>query len=154
MEDRLTLSAEARQLQKSRGAPGSTGDTGLTEAQRREVEHLKEIDRRVRAHEQAHLAAAGGLAKGPPHFEYVTGPDGRHYAVGGEVSIDTSSVPGNPEATLQKARQIERAATAPGDPSSQDEQVAAAAAEMAQESQSELSRKGSAASGSLISVFA
>jgi hypothetical protein len=68
-----------------------------------------------------------------------------------EVSIDASAVPGDPEATLQKARQIERAADAPGDPSPQDEQVAAA---LAQEAEAELSSRRSAAAGGLTSVFA
>ena len=153
-QDSVTLSAEARKLGTSSDAPGFKDFNGLTEEQRKEVEKLKETDQKVRAHEQAHLAAAGGLAKGSPHFDYAIGPDGRQYAVGGEASIDTSAVPGDPEATLQKARQIERAADAPGDPSPQDEQVAAAAAAMAQEAEAELSSRRSAATGGLISVFA
>ena len=112
--DRVVLSAGAR----------------LTPEQENVVAQLAEIDRRVRAHEQAHLAAAGGYARGAPTYSYVTGPDGKLYAVGGEVSIDSSHVPGNPEATIEKARVVEAAASAPADPSSQDRQVAAAAAQM------------------------
>jgi hypothetical protein len=153
-QDSVTLSPEAQMLGSPSHRLAAKGDGELSEQERKEVERLKEIDRRVRAHEQAHLAAAGGLAQGPPQFQYVTGPDGRQYAVGGEVSIDTSPVRGDPEATLQKARQIERAATAPGDPSSQDEQVAAHAAEMVQEAEAELARAKSGAFGSQISVFA
>ena len=67
----------------------------------------------MRAHEQAHLAAAGPYANGAPTFEFQTGPDGRQYAVGGEVSIDTSPVPGDPEATVRKAQTVKRAALAP-----------------------------------------
>lgn len=37
---------------------------------------------------------------------YKTGPDGVKYAVSGEVLIDTSRVPGDPQATLQKAQLI------------------------------------------------
>jgi hypothetical protein len=153
-QDSVTVSPEAQKLGSPSHRLGAKSDAELSEQERKEVERLKEIDRKVRAHEQAHLAAAGGLAQGPPQFQYVTGPDGRQYAVGGEVSIDTSPVRGDPEATLQKARQIERAATAPGDPSSQDEQVAAHAAEMVQEAEADLSRAKSGASRSQISVFA
>ena len=45
--------------------------------------------RKSRAHEMAHLAAAGGLATGP-YYEYQQGPDSKQYAVGGHVNIDTS----------------------------------------------------------------
>ncbi|MBF0266296.1 MAG: hypothetical protein HQL46_13610, partial [Gammaproteobacteria bacterium] len=51
-------------------------------------------------------------------------------AVGGEVNIDVSGVSGDPQATIQKAQQIRRAATAPAEPSSKDRQVAAEASRM------------------------
>jgi hypothetical protein len=50
--------------------------------------------------------------------------------VGGEVSLDTSSDPSNPEATVEKAKVIQAAANAPVDPSTQDRRVAAEAAQM------------------------
>ncbi len=56
-------------------------------------------DREVRAHEMAHLAAAGGLASSGATFTYQHGPDGVSYAIGGEVKIDTSSG-SNPEETI------------------------------------------------------
>ncbi len=62
------------------------------------------------------------------------------FAVGGEVSIDTSPVPGDPGATLQKARRIRQAALAPADPSAQDMRVAARASQMALEARAELAR--------------
>ncbi len=89
----------------------------------------------------AHLAAAGPYAIGGPSYEYQKGPDGQRYAVGGHVNIDTSPVPGDPEATLRKAETIRRAALAPGDPSPQDRSVAAAAASMALKAQIELQQK-------------
>jgi len=113
----------------------------LTPQQQQQVAELAEIDRRVRAHEQAHLAAAGAYARGAPSYSYVTGPDGKQYAVGGEVSIDTSAVPGDPAATLRKARAVQAAANAPLDPSPQDRQVAAAAAQMEAAAQQELAAK-------------
>jgi len=63
------------------------------------------------------------------------------YAVGGEVSIDTSKVSGDPVATLQKAQQIQAAALAPVQPSSQDRNVAARAAQMAVEARAEISKQ-------------
>ena len=86
----------------------------LTEEEQEQVSELKSRDREVRAHEQAHLAAAGPYATGGPSYTYQEGPDGRRYAVGGEVGIDTSPVSGDPEATIQKAQQIRAAALAAG----------------------------------------
>ena len=65
-----------------------------------------------------------------PSYSYTTGPDGRRYAIGGDVALDVSPVSGDPEATIQKAHVIEAAANAPADPSSQDRSVAAQAAMM------------------------
>jgi hypothetical protein len=86
------------------------------------------------------LAAAAGLVRGVS-FTYVRGPDGKRYAVGGEVSIDTSPVRGDPEATIQKAQQIRAAANAPANPSSQDRAVAAQAARMEQVARQELAAR-------------
>lgn len=105
------------------------------------IQELRATDREVRAHEMAHQAAAGGLSKGGPTFEYQRGPDGQRYAVSGEVQIDTSGVSGDPEATLQKAQQIQRAAMAPAQPSAQDRSVAMAAAAMAAEARAEITRQ-------------
>ncbi len=102
---------------------------------------LRQRDREVRAHEEAHLLAAGRYARGGPHYEYVRGPDGRFYAVGGEVKIDTSPIPGDPKATLEKARVIKRAALAPVNPSAQDRMVAAQADRMAAKALMELQRQ-------------
>jgi hypothetical protein len=119
----------------------------LSEEEQSEVAELKQRDRRVRAHEQAHLAAAGNLARGGAHFEYKTGPDGARYAVGGEVNLDTSAVEGDPQATLRKAERIRRAALAPADPSAQDRRVAADASAMALRAQRELSQQNEPATG-------
>jgi hypothetical protein len=108
----------------------------LTEAERKEVQKLKQRDREVRAHEAAHKAAGGSIA-GAPSFETTTGPDGRSYAVAGEVSIDTSPVPNNPEATIRKMEIVRRAALAPSQPSAQDRQVAADAAAKIQQARIE-----------------
>lgn len=104
---------------------------------RAEIQELAARDREVRQHEQAH-AALGGRYAGAPQYEFVRGPDGVSYAVAGEVPIDTSRVPNDPEATIEKARQIRRAAYAPAEPSDTDRRVAAAAAQMEAEARAEL----------------
>ncbi len=111
--------------------------TGLDPAEEDQKKRLQARDSEVRAHEMSHLAAAGGLASGGMRLTYQTGPDGRQYAVGGSVKIDTSKA-GTPEETIQKAQQIRAAALAPSDPSSQDLQVAAWASQMEAEARNEL----------------
>lgn len=112
--------------------------TGLDPKEEAEVEQLKERDREVRAHEQAHVAAGGQYVRGGIQFEYATGPDGKRYAVGGEVSIDTSPIPGDPQATILKAQVVRRAALAPAQPSSADRSVAATASRMEAEARRDL----------------
>lgn len=124
------------------------GKSELTEEERREVEKLKQRDAEVRRHEAAHKAAAGKYAKGGPTFEYETGPDGKQYAVGGEVQIDTSEVSGDPQATIQKMQQIQRAANAPAEPSSQDRRVAAQAARAEAKARAELAEENRQGDGS------
>lgn len=100
--------------------------TALSQADLQEVEQLKTIDTKVKAHELAHLAVAGPYARGGINLQYERGPDGKNYAVGGEVSIDVSKE-STPQATIDKMQVVRAAALAPADPSSQDRKVAAAA---------------------------
>ncbi len=109
----------------------------LTPQQERKVEELKRIDRHVRAHEQAHVAAGGPYVRGGPSYSYVIGPDGKRYAVAGEVTIDMSPVPGDPDATIRKEETVRRAALAPSDPSPQDLAVAAKAQQIEMEAELE-----------------
>ncbi|MDD5389031.1 MAG: putative metalloprotease CJM1_0395 family protein [Gallionellaceae bacterium] len=123
--------------------PAATQSVGraqspLSPEQQQEVARLKAIDSKVRAHEQAHMAAGAGLTGGA-NFQYTRGPDGRQYAVAGEVTINVSSGQ-TPQSTIERASQIQAAALAPVDPSSQDRAVAAAAAMMASQARAELSR--------------
>ena len=122
-------------------AKSTTGET-LSDEERKEVEGLRERDREVRAHEQAHASTGGSYIRGGIQYEYQTGPDGRRYAVGGEVSIDTSPVSGDPQKTIQKAQQVRRAAMAPAEPSGADRQAAAAASRMEAEARQELIEDG------------
>jgi hypothetical protein len=54
---------------------------------------------------------------------YTTGPDGKLYITGGEVSIDISEED-IPEETIRKMEIVKRAALAPSDPSPQNYAVA------------------------------
>ena len=118
----------------------------LTTEEQQEVTELQARDAEVRAHEAAHLAAAGAFATSGASYTYETGPDGKKYAVGGEVSISTSPVKDDPQATLEKAQTIQRAALAPAQPSDQDRKVAATAAQMAAQAQRELAQQNPAES--------
>lgn len=114
----------------------------LTDASSEEYAQVKELqarDTEVRAHEQAHLSAAGKYATGGATFSYQTGPDGQQYAIGGEVGIDVSSIPDDPQATIAKMEVVQRAAMAPAEPSGQDVRVAAQAAQTASAARAELS---------------
>lgn len=115
----------------------------LLEDQQR-VRQLVERDSEVRSHEQAHTTSGGDLA-GAASFTYERGPDGNSYAVSGEVPISLGKVAGNPEQTLANAQQVQRAALAPTEPSSQDRRVASAAASIELEAQQDIVRLASEA---------
>ena len=130
--------AEERESNQGRRVPGSheAREAALHDSlspEYHELQELKARDREVRAHEMAHLTAAGAYARGGPSYDYKRGVDGQQYAVGGHVNIDKSPVPGNPEATLRKAEAVSRAALAPAEPSPQDRHIAAEAMAMATE---------------------
>ncbi len=127
-ERRLEDTRLNRQEDNREGTPVQTA-AHQSEQEKKEVAALRKRDIEVRQHEQAHLAAAGKYASGLSLTTRM-GPDGRHYAVGGEVSIDLSAVPGDPDATIAKALAIRRAANAPANPSRQDRLVAAEATRM------------------------
>ena len=121
--------------------------TQLSPQQQAEVRHLQQTDQKVRQHEQAHMAVAGGYARGGASYTYTTGPDGKRYAIGGEVSIDVSPAR-TPEATVQKMEVVKRAAVAPQDPSAQDRAVyAEAQREETQAQQEVIQERGAQATG-------
>ncbi|WP_300452073.1 putative metalloprotease CJM1_0395 family protein [Accumulibacter sp.] len=115
---------------------------GLSVDQQRQVDALRAVDRKVRAHELAHVAVGGGLV-GAASFSYQVGPDKQRYAVAGEVSIDVSEGR-DAEETIARAEQIRAAALAPADPSSQDRRVAALATRMETAARQKLASEGSA----------
>lgn len=112
------------------GNPLSAEETAL-------LKELQSRDQEVRQHEMAHIAAGGHYVQGGAVYSYKTGPDGKRYAVGGEVGIDTSRE-NTPEATISKMRVVRRAALAPASPSAQDRAVAARATLISAEAQAEL----------------
>ena len=128
-------------LQKSDTQKKSPFSSNQGTQDQAEIVKLRKRDQDVRAHEQAHIAAAGGLAKGGATFSFQRGPDGKQYAVGGEVNIDTSPVSGNSEATIRKAKQIRAAALAPANPSAQDRAVAASTGALEAQARQELQKE-------------
>lgn len=130
LKDKVEISSKGRELAQKELSPE---EEDL-------VKKLKERDQHVRMHEQAHLSAAGPYAKGAPQFDFQKGPDQKQYAVGGEVSIDTGKT-GKPENDLAKAKILKAAASAPADPSAQDQKVAAAASQMESEALAKLQKK-------------
>ena len=95
-------------------------------------------------HEQSHIAAAAGLTIGVPQYTLAKGPDGKVYAIAGYVRIDTAPA-ATPEATIEKAKKIKKAATAPSDPSTQDMRVVARASMMEMTARGQLkTRRGEA----------
>lgn len=113
----------------------------LSPEETQQIAELKSRDMQVRAHEAAHVAAGGRYITSGASFSYQSGPDGRRYAIGGEVSIDTAAIQDNPEATILKMQTVQAAAMAPADPSSTDISVAAKAGQKAAQARAELSKK-------------
>jgi hypothetical protein len=133
--DRVTLSPQALKKQA-----GQCDENNLNEEQKQQVEELKKRDTEVKSHEQAHMASGGGLVQGGASYEYQSGPDGKMYAVGGEVKIDVSPER-TPEATIRKMQQVRRAALAPAEPSGTDRSVAAQATQIEARARMERTQK-------------
>lgn len=127
----------------------NTDPAKLSDEAKQEIQQLSLRDQEVQVHEAAH-AAVGGQYAGAPSLTYETGPDGKRYAVAGEVNIDISEVAGDPQATIDKAEVIRAAALAPAQPSGQDRNVAAKASQMKAKAQAELMAEAAAAGGKMV----
>lgn len=127
--------------QKQPSKTATSKEQQLSEEEQKIVKQLQARDLHVKMHEQQHLSAAGAFAVGGPTYHYQTGPDGKAYAIGGEVHLDVSEVPNNPEATIAKAQTLRQAALAPADPSGADRSIAAAASQMEAKARAELLQK-------------
>ncbi len=123
----------------SAGKENAENQQQQQQAEQQQLTELKQRDAEVRAHEQAH-ASLGGQYASSPRYEYERGPDGRRYAVGGEVSIDISEA-STPEETIRKAQQVKAAALAPAEPSAQDLRVATEATQIVLEARTEIARE-------------
>ena len=129
-KDTVSISQYGREQAKKSGKDTTTkpaNDMQLDSQELQQLSALKQRDREVRTHEQAHLSAAGQYARGGASFSFQKGPDGHSYAVGGEVGIDVGKER-TPEATITKMQTIKRAALAPANPSQADRRIAAQAA--------------------------
>jgi len=115
-------------------------EQGLSDAEQKEVEQLRRRDQEVKNHERAH-ASVGGPHAGAPQYEYETGPNGSRYAINGQVSIDLSAIANNPQATIDKMKQVYRAALAPLEPSSQDRSIASEAQRSINTARTELAKE-------------
>lgn len=113
-------------------------DQSLTPEEKDVIAQMQARSRQVHQHEAAHQAVGGRYA-GAASFSYQIGPNGQRYAVGGEVPIDASAVPGEPRTTIQKMQTVRAAALAPTNPSGQDQQVASAALQTIMQARTKLS---------------
>lgn len=103
-----------------------------------QIQELLQIQNKVIVHEQAHMSAGGELAGGAS-YTYTTGPDGKRYISGGEVSISTPAVK-EPEEKIRVMAKVQAAALAPADPSPQDMRVASSASAQEAQARMELAR--------------
>ncbi len=115
-----TSEVDADEKKRASGVAGNVLELSAEELA--EVKDLQARDKEVRAHEQAHKSA-GGHYTGAAQFSFVVGPDGKRYAVGGEVPIDVSEIADDPQATIVKMQVVKRAAVAPAQPSAADRMV-------------------------------
>ena len=86
------------------------------------LEKFKQTDEKVRTHEQIH--ASIGHTTAPISYTYQQGPDGKMYAVGGQVRLDTS-IPKEPKAAAFKLDMLQKAASGPIDSSGADNTISA-----------------------------
>lgn len=132
--DKAEISQESKNLldqEKTNKRNANISEQDLNSKEKAELEKLKKTDTEVKAHEQAHMSAAAGIATSSPQYEYEKGPDGKMYAIGGEVNIKIAEE-STPEKTIEKAEQVKKAALAPSEPSAQDRSVAQRAEQLIQ----------------------
>jgi len=87
----------------------------------RVLDKFKTTDHNIRSHEQTH--ATIGHTTAPISYTYQEGPDGKLYAVGGSVRLDTS-IPKDPKEAEIKLDQIEKSVNAVSNQSGADSNIA------------------------------
>lgn len=138
-ERQKTQKVKELEEKKAKEAAKNSDPSKLSDDEKRVVKELAARDSEVKAHEAAHQAASGGMA-GAASYTYEQGPDGKMYAVGGEVPISMQAG-ATPQETIANARKVAAAAMAPGDPSSQDYSVASSARVMEMKAQQQLTKE-------------
>jgi hypothetical protein len=141
--DASKVQNQKQQDQKAQRREGLAEQAQASEQQAAQIDaakvaQLSKRDTEVKTHEQAHASVGGSHAQSPS-FTYEKGPDGRRYAVDGEVQIDVSVVNGDAQATLNKMMKVYSAAMAPVQPSMADIRVAADALQKMNAAREELS---------------
>lgn len=132
-EDNVADSEESDDTQKN----VANKEEDLSPDQKQQLAELEARDAEVKTHEAAHKAAAAGLNASAPSYDYETGPDGKRYAVGGEVNISFTQS-SNPEENITNAERMKAAALAPAEPSAQDRAVASDASRIIMMAKQEL----------------
>lgn len=119
--------------QRPRNAPGAP----LDQEDQARLAEMRARDKDVRDQKAAQARAAAPYA-GAANFEYETGPDGRQYAVSGEVKIDVSATVGDASETARKMEQILSATLAADELSVEDRRVLAEARKQRLEAQTDI----------------
>ena len=132
-DDKKRLDKDEKAAEKKTGSSDE-----LSPDEKRLVQDLQSRDAEVRAHESAHKS--GGASTGAATYTYQKGPDGRMYAIGGEVSVSFKTG-STPQETIANAQAVIAAALAPADPSGQDMAVASSAMVMMMKAQQQLARE-------------
>lgn len=137
--DEKKLQQENEKKQSEKSSKDSSDPTKLNDDEKAVVNKLQARDAEVRTHESAHQAAGAGMT-GAASFSYQQGPDGKMYAIGGEVGISFQTG-STPQETIKNAQQVIAAAMAPANPSPQDYSVASSARMMMLKAQQQEAKK-------------
>lgn len=118
-------SADKKEFEKSSQENYDKVESSSTKYDEKDYERVlgkfKNLDAEVKAHEQAH--ASGAATTTPIQYNYQVGPDGRVYATGGSVRLDTS-LPEDEGSAAVKLEELQNASSAPDQLSSADAQIA------------------------------
>lgn len=126
-----TSTADATRYTRYEKKPQDSSSSGMKSPLNTNA--MDDRSRRIVNHENNHAAILRDVSPGvKPEITRQQGPDGRKYAVAGEVNADLDPVPGNSGATAKKAEIVYRSAM--GDPrrSAADAHVGRSALETAQ----------------------
>jgi len=131
-EKKLAKEEEKKAVEKSKSSDE------LSQDEKRLVTDLQSRDAEVKAHEAAHQS--GGASTGAATYTYQQGPDGKMYAIGGEVSVSFQTG-STPQETIANAQAVIASALAPANPSGQDMAVASSAMVMMMKAQQQVARE-------------